>query len=283
MYTDARPSRSGIPILVPFPNRIRDGRYTWEGKQYQLPINDSQQRNAIHGFVCQRPWRVIGAAASATGAWVKGIFQGSMDAPDCRSLWPADYVLEATYTLKGDTLRLDLVLANPDTKDLPFGLGLHPYFRFPADQAVVHVEAPKDGGGDYLQRWELEACLPGGQRTPLADKDRLLVAGTCAPLGTTAWDDAYRLVSGSPATPDLAARVVDPADDLALRMTTSGGFPDVVVFTPPHRAAVCVEPYTCITDAINLQGRGVDAGLMVLTPKQEWRGRVSWEKTGAGK
>src|SRR5712692_9930408 len=48
--TGGRPTRSGIPILFPFPNRIRDGRFTWDGKEFQLPLNDGPQRNAIHGF-----------------------------------------------------------------------------------------------------------------------------------------------------------------------------------------------------------------------------------------
>ena len=44
--------------------------------------------------------------------------------------------------------------------------------------------------------------------------------------------------------------------------------------TPPHRQAVCLEPYTCPTDAINLQQRGVDAGLLVLQPGEKWSGVV---------
>src|SRR5262245_10497861 len=45
VYTEGRPTRSGIPILFPFPNRIRDGRFTWNGQPYQLPINDAQKKN----------------------------------------------------------------------------------------------------------------------------------------------------------------------------------------------------------------------------------------------
>ena len=47
LFGDGRPTRSGIPILFPFPNRIRDGRFTWDGKEYQLPLNDpsAQERH----------------------------------------------------------------------------------------------------------------------------------------------------------------------------------------------------------------------------------------------
>src|SRR5438034_969248 len=60
LFHNGRPTRSGIPILFPFPNRIRDGRYSWDGKSYQLPLNDPTRLNAIHGFACRHPWRVAG-------------------------------------------------------------------------------------------------------------------------------------------------------------------------------------------------------------------------------
>src|SRR5262249_916220 len=56
-FHGAKPTRSGIPILFPFPNRIRDGRFSWAGKEYRLPLNDPSGKNAIHGFACRRRWR----------------------------------------------------------------------------------------------------------------------------------------------------------------------------------------------------------------------------------
>ena len=50
-----------------------------------------------------------------------------------------------------------------------------------------------------------------------------------------------------------------------------------MIFTPPHREAVCLEPYTCITDAINLHQQGKDAGLLVLSPGETWEGWLRWE------
>ena len=92
LFGDGRPTRSGIPILFPFPNRIRDGRFTWDGKEYQLPLNDPvrQERHP-------RLRRAAGRGASSikgptpSSAWVTGEFQPAVDAPDCLPLWPADY------------------------------------------------------------------------------------------------------------------------------------------------------------------------------------------------
>src|SRR5262245_4567294 len=47
--TNPVPTRSGVPILFPFPNRIRDGVISWRGRKIQLPRNDSAGKNAIHG------------------------------------------------------------------------------------------------------------------------------------------------------------------------------------------------------------------------------------------
>jgi aldose 1-epimerase len=59
-----------------------------------------------------------------------------------------------------------------------------------------------------------------------------------------------------------------------LRVFCSADFREMVVFTPPHRQAFCVEPYTCPTDAINLAARGIEAGWRVLPPGGAWTGVV---------
>src|SRR5262245_58131166 len=56
LFENGRPTRSGIPILFPFPNRIRDGAFTWNERSYQLPRNDPAGKSAIHGFACRHLW-----------------------------------------------------------------------------------------------------------------------------------------------------------------------------------------------------------------------------------
>src|SRR5690348_14165763 len=125
------PTRSGIPVLFPFPNRTRDGRFSWAGKEYQLPANDPAKKNAIHGFACRHPWRVVGQEQGRDGASITGEFCASVDAPEARPLWPSDYRLRVTYRLSARSLRVEAMVENPDRVPLPFGLGYHPYFRVP--------------------------------------------------------------------------------------------------------------------------------------------------------
>jgi aldose 1-epimerase len=64
------------------------------------------------------------------------------------------------------------------------------------------------------------------------------------------------------------------ADGVSVELWATASFRELVVFTPPHRQAICLEPYTCTTDAINQQQRTIDAGLIVLEPAAEWQGVV---------
>jgi aldose 1-epimerase len=262
LFTGGRPTRSGIPVLFPFPNRIRDGRFTWEGKEYKLPLNDPAQKNAIHGFACRRPWRVIGSGADDSSAWVTGAFRCSLDDPASLPLWPADHEIELTVRLGRSVLRLEAVVRNPDKGPLPFGLGYHPYFTRPS-----RVEVPA------AQYWVLEDNLPTGERRPV-DGPRDL--NTPRPFDQLQLDDVLTgLPARAPRMDGLIERAaLYRADGSPLRLFCSADFREMVVFTPPHRQAFCVEPYTCTTDAVNLQKKGVDAGWRVLSPGGRWSGAV---------
>lgn len=263
-----RGTRSGIPWLFPFPNRIEKGRYRWNGVDYQLPVSDAFG-NAIHGFVMDRPWRVISADSQTAVA----AFQLSVDAPERLVLWPSDYVLEVRYTLHQACLRADVRIANVGTQPLPWGLGTHPYFKTPLspsskqEQCLIQVPAG--------QSWELQDCLPSGQRLPV-DSRTDLTRGKA--LEGMQLDDVLTGLDAREGS--VTTAVIDPVAGLKMTQVTDALFRECVVFNPPGRACVCLEPYTCVTDAINLQERGVDAGLQVLDVGAEAR---TWFEIHVGK
>ena len=118
---DKPPSHSGIPLLFPFPNRIRSGRFEWEGKTYELPeslVGYEGSGNAIHGFCLDRPWRIIDQSENS----VTGAFRTSLDAPERLELWPADAEIQIRYTLKDACLRADITITNPSDQPLPWGI-----------------------------------------------------------------------------------------------------------------------------------------------------------------
>lgn len=251
----SRPSGSGIPILFPFPNRIAAGQYRWEGREYQLPLPPGRP-DAIHGFCYDHPWRVT---ARDEGA-VTGTFQLSIDAPDRRPLWPADFLIEVRYEVRGAALRSSIRVTNPDSRPLPWGFGTHPYFKLPlgptgdADKCLYRAPA-------HL-RWPLKDSLPWGQPTPPPAEADLVrgIRHRSVPL-----DHVYtRLV---PERNQHECVIVDEQSGLQVVQSFGIEFRELVVFTPPPRPnVVCLEPYTCTTNAINLEAMGIDAGWDVLDP-----------------
>lgn len=264
-FAEARPSRSGHPVLFPFPNRIREGRFAWEGRAYELERNDPANQNAIHGFPLRLPWRLLDAGADGEGAWVVGEFQASVDAPAALDRWPGDYHLLLHYTLRRDELEVECIATNPNSQALPAGLGYHPYFAlapFGGEEALVQVPAD--------EVWELHESLPTGRRLPAAGERDLR---TAQPLAGRKFDDA--LTSLTSQTSGLA----HPSGHAKLEMTAGPDFGHLVVFTPPHRQALCLEPYTCVTDAINLHARQVPTGLKILDPGESWVTEVAYRYT----
>jgi aldose 1-epimerase len=270
LLNDTRPTRSGIPILFPFPNRIRQGKFTWNGKDYALPCNDSSQQNAIHGYACRHPWRVVEEAADDHAAWVTAEFLASVDAPG--SVWPGDYRLRASWRLEADTLRFACEAVNPGSAPLPFGLGLHPYLR--VLPGCCMVEAP------VRSAWELTESLPTGRKLPLDPPRNLARPRRYDDLlldDVLSFDEA-----GTGAGLRLRSRVWSEEAGVEVRLSASPAFRELVVFTPPHRRAICLEPYTCITDAIRLQAAGVDAGLRTLPPGETFSCEVRFDLAQLG-
>ena len=264
----SRPAGNGTPILFPFPNRIRGGRFEFGGNQYELPRNE-RGVNAIHGLVHDRPWRVKSSARHEL-AEITGQFRLSQDAPQVAELWPADFLIEVTYTLGKNRLASHVRVTNPDTKPLPWGFGTHPYFRLPqkpgGDEDQCTVSAP------VAETWELKDLLPTGNRLPVA---ATLGLNGNRPYSELKFDDVFTRLQFEDGW--CTCRLADHDAGVEVIFRFDRLFRELVIYTPPARGAICMEPYTCVTDAINLQARGIDAGLRVLQPGETAEGTMVLE------
>lgn len=259
------PNRCGIPILFPFPNRIRRGTFSWAGREYRLPLNDPGRRNAIHGFACRQPWRVRSFSQRDGLATLTAEFQLSVDVPNGPEVWPGDAWFTLRFYLTRDMLALAATIVNPGSEPVPIGLGYHPYFRVPfsksgsAADCVVHVAA--------ANCWELIDSIPTGH---IVAVDSVRDLTTPRAVSALTLDDVYTgfdlVGEGKP----MARRGWLQEQGIGrVEVWTSPRFRELVVFTPEHRQAICLEPYTCATDAINLHAAGIDAGLIVLPPGEK--------------
>jgi aldose 1-epimerase len=249
----AKPTSYGVPIMLPFPNRIRDGRFSFKGESYSI---DPPR----HGMVRDKPWQVVETGASDGGAWVTSRIDAA-DHPDrILAQFPFRFVADVTFGLVGSSLDMVTVVTNAGDREMPFGFGIHPYFRRPASgQLTVPANA----------RWELESSLPTGKLLDVAGDYDLRKDRDVASLEL---DDVYTWLE-----PDTDGLVHCAIRDLSAQTATvidfdAKEFPNVVVYTAPRpREALCVEPQTCPTDAFNLTANGVDANMIVLAPGETRR------------
>jgi len=250
-----RPSSYGIPFLFPFPNRIRCGKFQWEGQDYEIPLAEGTP-HAIHGFCLDRPWRVV----STTPDSVAGQFQLSVDAPERLACWPADFLIDVRYRVAENRLECQFRISNPDSRPLPWGLGTHAYFRLPfgsnsqPENCVAMVPISEE--------WELEEFLPTGKRLPVENRFALR---TGARFGELQLDNVFTGWQSDGGT--VRASIFDERAGIELTQVCDAEyFRELVAYTPPQRNAICLEPYTCVTDAINLHQRDLNTGLQVLAP-----------------
>ena len=252
------PHRGGIPILFPWPGRVAGACFTFEGREYRLPVNDPAHGHAIHGLACERAFRVMRRGP----CFVTAILDSS-DYADLNSIWPWPFVLEIGYEV-GSGLRLKARITNSGDLVMPFGFGAHPYFHAPLNPKGVRdamlIEL------DANARWPLDARLiPTGDAERLAGKYDLRAP---RPLGADTYDDAFRMVPIAGRTSAPRARLIDPSLEIALEIGADPAFGDFVVYAPAERPVVALEPYTCAPDAFNLAARGIAAGMRELAPGQ---------------
>ncbi len=259
-----RPSASGVPVLFPFPGRMQGNRLRWRGREFFFPYEDGLG-NAIHGLVLEQPWQVVEQQADC----LRGRFRASEHLPKWQQHWPCDFELELLFQLLPRGLQVQATVRNPDQEELPWGLGLHPYFALPlgeggnAESCRIYVPA--------AAQVPLENMIPTGHLLRGSGTSAELLARD-QPLEGRTLDDV--LTELHPAD-HWEAAVTDPENQVRVRIVAEG-FPHAVVYTPPHRQAVCIEPYTCIPGVFNRvlegtwQGR-FDPGVRFLPPGQEER------------
>ena len=258
------PTRYGNPILFPFPNRIRGGKFTFEGKEYTFDKAPGTP-NAIHGLLLNQPYQVESVETEGCASIVCRL--DSREFPEITRQYPLPFEIRITHTLIATTLTLDINIRNIGDSNMPMGFGIHPYFRVPlsskssTERCLITVPASK--------RWELEELLPTGEISDL-EEDANLRSGK--PLAGRQFDDVLTGVILS----DNVSRCVIDDRDAGIRMTleSDSQFRELVVYTPPGRPSICFEPYTCPTDAINLEARGIDAGVITLEPGAAFSGTI---------
>jgi aldose 1-epimerase len=240
--------------------------FSWRGRDHALEAGDGRG-NAIHGFVHTRPWQVT----LQEDQRVQGRFRAAKHLENHQALWPADFEIQANYELTGNVLRFHARMTNTDPKaELPCGLGLHPYFRVPlstatdgvtADDCIVRIHATR--------HWPLQDMLPLGHSVPWAQAESMRQGQRFADLQM---DD---VLGGLPHDDQGICRAVirDPAHHRQVTLSFDQAFANCVAYTPPHRRAICIEPYSCVPGAWLLD-QAAEAGAKILAPGESWEANM---------
>jgi aldose 1-epimerase len=227
-------------LLMPWPNRLRDGGYEFGGRRLQLPLSEPERHNAIHGLVRWSTWLPVEHTQDRIHLSVILHPQPG---------YPFLLELAVDYSLGPEGLRTIWSVHNLGSEPAPFGAASHPYLRPRTeliDGAVLQIPAQS-----YLE--VDERLLPTGRRLP--------VAGTpfdfrvARPVGDLIIDHCFADLDGSAVEFD------------GLRLAWDGNHPYLQVFTADavaperRRRGLALEPMSCAPDAFNSGD-----GLTLLAP-----------------
>jgi aldose 1-epimerase len=236
--------------LMPWPNRLRDGRYAFEGVEHRVEISEPESSTALHGLTLSSRWR-----ASRTSAHGITLTHRLRE----REGYPFALDLAVGYELDPGGVVVTLRATNAGPGRAPFGAGLHPYLRLDGDftlQIPARTSVPVDG-----------RKLPTGPPTPVSgsDLDFRHPRSLDHQRLDTCFGDLERGAAGVASVTLVGAR--------RLVVWMDDAFHFVQVFTAD--GAIAVEPMTCAPDAFN-----TGDGLLVLEPGASFTGRCGLTASG---
>jgi aldose 1-epimerase len=252
----------GTPILMP-PNRIHKGQFQFDGREYQFDITQPNTGNHIHGVVRQQPWVVTQAGENEQGQLFITSKLNLAEDKNVQRQYPHALELEVTYLLDGSKLSHILKATNNGDALAPFGYGLHTWFLLDGEAENWRLQVPVSGV------WELnEANLPLGHINPLG-RYVALIGGDI--LKGHNMDTVFQIADN----PCLA---VLSKDNVEIRYSGSDHFKQWVIFTKGDaHDFICLEPYTWVTNAPNIDQPAEVTGLRGIKPGETLELEVNLE------
>jgi aldose 1-epimerase len=226
-------------LLVPWPNRLRDGRYEFGNTTYQVPLTEPDKMNAIHGFLRWESWRVAERSADRV------VMEHTLHP---RAGYPFALRMSVEYSVGGDGLASAVTATNVGDGPCPFGTGVHPYLSAgTGDIETCWLEAP---AARYLVSDDrgIPVAAADVEGTNLDFRSRRQILGTRL-------DTAF---TGLQRGADVRAwvRLWDERAESGVGLWMDDRYPYCMLFTGDslpekqrRRRSVAVEPMTCAPNA----------------------------------
>jgi aldose 1-epimerase len=224
-------------VLAPWPNRIENGSYEFDGKRMQLPLTEPERGNAIHGLVRRAAWKVVDQTSDRV------VLEYVLEP---QPGYPFALALGIEYTVSNSGLTVTMMARNLGSEPCPYGSGQHPYLTL----GTPTVDSLRLRVPGQIVLLADERGLPARTES-VEGTDYDFRAGRT--IGGTVLDNAYSELERDA---DGRARVLlDDADGSSgLTLWVDESYPYVMVFTGDPlpdvaRRGIAVEPMTCPPNA----------------------------------
>ena len=168
-------------VLIPWPNRIAHAVYKFNEKNYVLPINEKDKRNALHGLLYDKEFTVVHKETSSHMAAVTMHYEYEGDYEG----YPFDFKLELTYNLSEKGFEVEVGIENIFASPMPIGFGFHPYLQLGDEETKID---------DYqLQLPPIERIAVNKQMIPTKERTPYKAFKKASKIGSKVLDDAFHL------------------------------------------------------------------------------------------
>jgi aldose 1-epimerase len=234
--------------LFPFPNRVRDGKYSHNGKEYQLAMNFPQENNAIHGLIYDKAFKIINKENGDNFCTLVILY----NTKEAMHGYPFDYTLEVEYRWRENgQFECISTVRNPGIVEIPIGIGWHPYFV----AGNVNVN-------DLWIQFPAEKILQVDDRQiPTGASDSYTSFNQLSKVDNTFLDSCFTLKLDSVIAETIIFNKEENFGYKIWQETGKEKYNFLQVYTPPSRNSIAFEPMTCAPDALNNKN-----GLILLAP-----------------
>ncbi|MDB5265162.1 MAG: aldose 1-epimerase [Parcubacteria group bacterium] len=259
---------TGCFVLYPFPNRIRDRKFTFENTSYSLENYPKRvDDNAlIHGLAHDAEWNIDGVPTVEGDTALVTTSMHWDSSQEYFDVFPVPSKLTLTYRLSELGLRIEYLVTNTSDKRMPFGFALHPSFkRLSGDETMLTLPA------NQVMRMDKD-LLPTNE---LLDLDLVMFRqfDLRKPVPVNA---ALRLDHVfTDLIPDEPAVISYPTENLEVSIRASADCKFIVLHTLGKDRTIEIEPQTCSTDAVNANDPGAN-GLLTLEPEATHVGFIEY-------
>jgi len=225
-------------ILFPFANRINDGKYSFEGKTYNLKCNEVNRNNALHGLVYNKTFKTVKKEITPTFAKLEVQYNSNGNTLG----FPFKYSISITYKLMQTSLSLFIKIENIDSKSFPFTLGWHPYF---------------------LSKDLSKSSLNFNSKVQVESNLKMITTRTSQFKTTMPFQIKNNILDNAYKLEDDKILFKTPEYILNITSTEKNNF--LQLYTPDISNLIAIEPTTGVSDSFNNK-----MGLKTLKPNQTY-------------